>query len=244
MGQTLTGIAYDDFSGAELDPARWMYLEYPMPDGPSWRCAEPNARETMGGGTFTIDVPRFELAHDQVQIIDNPKHLVLSTEVFPVPDTGVVSFAVDMAATSVNGDEHDYRDGFAAFNVLDIDTGWVFDVAASSNHVYAIYEMLPVPEAQAVPFTYVSNNPISPLHTGPGESHRCEVQLDRGNSSARWLVDDAVIFAADGVRIPSGVRVGLGLFTLHPIVDGKSRSLRGQGMSASWSNLTVPTASS
>lgn len=241
MAETLTGTAYDDFSGSTLDTARWMYLEYPMPEGPAWRCAEPNARETMSEGTFTVEVERFELAHDQVQIIDNPKHLVLTTEVFPVPETGVASFAVDMAATSINGDAHDYRDGFAAFNVLDIETGWVFDVAASSNHVYAIYEMLPVPGAQAAPFTYVANNPVAPLRTDPGQTHRCEVQLDRGNNSARWLVDDALVFAVDGVRVPSGVRIGLGLFTLHPIVEGASGSLRGQGMSASWSNLSVST---
>jgi hypothetical protein len=77
---------YDDFTGPGLDMSRWFHLEYPPgPDGTSWRCAEPAARTEVGNGTLAVHVERFERAHDHVQIMDNPKHLLLSTESFAVP---------------------------------------------------------------------------------------------------------------------------------------------------------------
>lgn len=232
-------IRYDDFAGPELNPDRWTYLEYPMPEGPPWRCQEPGAKQRISDGTLTVEVDRFEQAHDQVQIIDNPKHLLLSTQAFAVPETGVTTFSVDMAASNINGDPHDYRDGVAAFNVLDLANGWVFDVAASSNHVYAIYEMLPVPGAAAEPFTYMVNQPFAPIPVGAGKTHVCNVVLDAERSFVTWTVDGARVFQASGVAVPREVRIGLGMFTLHPIQDGSSTSLRGQGMAASWSNLSV-----
>jgi hypothetical protein len=72
----------------------------PGPDPTSWRCEEPSARTEVGGGTLAIHVDRFERAHDQVQIMDNPKHLLLSTESFTVPAEGCTAVSMEMAATS------------------------------------------------------------------------------------------------------------------------------------------------
>jgi hypothetical protein len=37
--------------------------------------------------------------------------------------------------------------------------------------------------------------------------------------------------------MPKAVKLGFGLFTLHPILNGKSCSLRGQGMLGRWRNF-------
>lgn len=241
MSQTLETQAriYDDFAGPDLDMSKWMYLEYPIPEGPSWRCTEPNARIEVEDGTFSVHVDQFEQSHDAVQIIDNPKFLVLSTESFRLPESGVATFSVLMAVTGINGERHDYRDGVAAFNVLDLETGFVFDVAANSDHIWAIHEMLPLPTAAADPFTHMTENPFSPARTSAGQTLLCQVRIDTATSTITWLADGHPITQVQARQLPVEVRVGLGLFTLHPIIEGRSQSLRGQGISASWSGVSI-----
>lgn len=230
---------YDDFAGPELDTSRWSHLEYPPgPDGTSWRCAEPSARTVVGGGTLTVTVERFERAHDQVQIMDNPKHLLLSTESFAVPAEGRLTVSGEMAATSINAAPRDYRDGFASVNVLDMAGGWVFDLCATSDTVFAIHEQLPVPGVLH-PFSHVVEQPLAGLQIAPGCSHLCEVTLDAGRRAAEWRVDGRVVYEVCGVEIPGRITLGLGLITLHPIIDGRSRSLRGQGLSATFGRISV-----
>ncbi|MFF0447511.1 DUF6081 family protein [Streptomyces sp. NPDC004609] len=230
---------YDDFAGPGLDTAKWTHLEYPMQVGPPWRCADPGAVTAVGDGTLAVDIERFRLAHDTVQIMDNPKYLLLSTEEFALPDAGRAVFTVDMRATSRGGDRHDYRDGVAAFNVLDMETGSVFDVAANSEHVWAIHEMLPVPGAPEEPFTRMVEDPFAGVAPGTGAVRRCQVVIDTAGGHVRWVVDGRMIHQANGIAFPSRVRVGLGIFTLHPVGPDGSRSVNGQGVSAAWSGLTV-----
>jgi hypothetical protein len=230
---------YDDFSGPELDMSRWFFLEYPPgPDGTSWRCEEPGARTDVGNGTLDIHIERFERAHDQVAIMDNPKHLLLSTEGFPVPADGVATFSMDMAVTSLNATPRDYRDAFASMNVLDMTSGWVFDACATSDTVFSIYERLPMPGVER-PFTYVVDAPLSGIVAEPGLSHTYTVALDAGRGTAEWRIDGTLVHQVRGAEIPTQVNIGLGIFTVHPIVDGKSTSLRGQGMSASFGPISV-----
>lgn len=235
---------YDAFVEPELDTSRWAFLEYPMPDGSSWRCAEPHARVEIADGTLSVRVEKFELSHDQVQIIDNPKFLILSTESFPLPPESAVTFSVQMSAVGLAGERHDFRDGVAAFNVLDMQTGFVFDVAANSDHVWAIHEMLPVPTAAAPPFTNMIENPFIPVKPSAGAPMLCQVTIDTAQSTVTWLVGGHVITSARPDRLPSQVQLGVGLFTLHPLADGRSQSLRGQGMRATWSQVAVGVARS
>ncbi|GEL20632.1 DUF6081 family protein [Pseudonocardia asaccharolytica] len=230
---------YDEFTGPELDMSRWCYLQYPPgPDGTAWTCAEPGARTQVDDGTLSIHVERFERAHDQVQIMDNPKHLLLSTESFTVPTGGAATFAMEMAATGINAAPRDYRDGFASMNVLDMASGWVFDACATGDTVFSIYERLPMPGVGR-PFTYVIEHPLAGLEVAPGLAHRYEITLDARRGAAEWRVDGHLVHDVRGVEIPTRVNVGLGLITLHPVADGRSRSLRGQGLSASFGPISV-----
>lgn len=236
---TSTSSTYDDFTNPELDVSRWFFLEYPPgPDGTSWRCEEPGARTETGEGRLTIQVQKFERANAHVQIMDNPKHLLLSTEPFAVPSTGRTTFSMDMAATSINAAPRDYRDGFASMNVLDLSAGWVFDLCATSDTVFSIYERLPVPGVER-PFTYIVEAPLAGIEIAPGLSHHYQVTLDASRSAAEWRVDGRLVYQALGIEIPSQVNIGLGMITLHPISGAKSQSLRGQGLTASFGPIAV-----
>jgi hypothetical protein len=114
----------------------------------------------------------------------------------------------------------------------------VFDACATSDTVFSIYERLPMPGVEQ-PFTYVVEHPLSGIVAAPGLSHTHTVTLDAGRGTAEWRVDGTLVHHVNGVEIPAQVNIGVGLFTLHPIVDGKSTSLRGQGMSASFGPISV-----
>ena len=150
----MPSAVYDPFTGPELDPAKWAPLSIPLPDGSTWTTVEPQARRIVGGGTLRLRIEPFTRCHDEVQIFDNPKELWLSSTAFPLPPRGRLRFSVEMAVETFGGDPHDYRDGFAAFNVLDMATGMVFDHAATSRHLYSIYERLLVPGVDR-PWTYI-----------------------------------------------------------------------------------------
>ncbi|MFE5854637.1 hypothetical protein ACFQ61_15675 [Streptomyces sp. NPDC056500] len=45
-----------------------------------------------------------------------------------------------------------------------------------------------------------------------------------------WYIDDRLTYEARDTEVPPTLRIGMGLFTLHPLHDGRSVSLRGQGM--------------
>ena len=114
----------------------------------------------------------------------------------------------------------------------------MFDVAANGDHLWAIHEVLPLDTAITDPFTYMVENPYGPT-TSAGRPHTCQVSFNIADKSVTWLVDGQIINRAFLAVMPEEVQLGLGLFTLRPIVDGKSRSLHGQGIAASWSNVRV-----
>lgn len=239
MTHTTSPTIYDDFASPEPDYSRWYFLEYPPgDDGVSWRCEEPGARTRVGDGTFDIHIERFERAHDQVAIMDNPKHLLLSTRAFALPASGPATFTMELAVTNINAATRDYRDGFASMNVLDMRSGWVFDACTTGDSLFSIYERLPMPGV-ANPFTYVIEAPLSGVATKQGQSHAHSVTLDAGRGLAQWHVDGTLVYQVHGVEIPTQVNIGFGIFTLHPLHDGRSTSLRGQGLSASFGPVSV-----
>ncbi|WP_009478479.1 DUF6081 family protein [Rhodococcus sp. JVH1] len=232
---TSSSVVYDDFSGPELDTAKWTFLEYPFPN--VHLCAEPNAQVAVGNGAYSVRIERFENEHG-VQIIDNPKHLVYSKTTFPLPDHGVASFSVKMAAQGIGTAPFDYRDGFAAFNVLDLVNGWVFDLAASSEHIFAIHERLHLPGVHN-PFTHCVEAPLSGLDSTPGREHTYTISLDTAAGAVTWEVDGRTVYHLPGAILPSQVQVGFGIFTLHPVVNERSVSLHGQGFDVTWRDLRI-----
>jgi hypothetical protein len=231
--------AYDTFDGASFDASKWQYLQYPMPNQDAWVCCEPQARIGAKDGRLTVGIDRFELEHP-VQIVDNCKFVLLSTETFAVPETGAITVTGEMFAEGVGTQAHDWQDGFASLIVIDPSTGWVFDICATSEAVGAIHERLPIgPDVHA--FTHVVEAPLAGVQTTAGQVHQFQITLDAAAQTVTWDVDGVEIFWASGVEIPAAINLGLGIFTLRPVTESGSRSLRGQGFKAGWSNLTVST---
>jgi len=231
---------YDDLSGPTLRDDRWQFLQVPIDETRTWTYTEPEAKTDVSDGTVSVRIDEFTRSHSQVQILDNPKHLLVSIEEFDLTK-GTRTFSVDMAAENIGADGEDYRDGFATFNVLDMTTADVFDLIATSRHAYAIHERLYVPGVidKTDAFTHVIHAPLTAPRIAPSTNHHYAITIDRDHGTITWSIDDTSIYTAHSSTVPTSVRIGFGIITLHPIDNGASTSLRGQGLRANWTTFDI-----
>jgi hypothetical protein len=228
-------VAYDELVGPELDPARWTPARLPLPTGEHVPL-DPNAELTVGGGEVHVTIPRFSLAHDEFQAADSPKYLAVSTREFELPPDRPATFAVDLAIENIGGDPGDYRRAMAAFHVFDLAvTQRVFAVCGTATRVLALHERLGLGGGGAgEPFYHVVESPYEEFDDDFTRLRACAVTLDRTSSTAAWHVDGRRVYEVPGTVIPERVRIGIGIWTMLPIRDGRSRSLDGQGLDARW----------
>ncbi len=225
--------------GNKLNDKSWHIAGIPLGDGKHFMYEDTNAQIALGDNDITIDIPKFSHAHDQVQIFDNPKQLYLTKDGYRPGTEGVVAFSCKMKASIRGGNLNDFRDGFCAFNVLDFSTGMVFDIVSNGTQIWAIYERLFIPglveEKQA--FTKVVNIDYP---TSPADFLDCLIVYNQKNNHAGFFIGDKLIYEA--INIPVKIEnlfVGFGLITLHPIIEGKSVSCKGQGGTGTWRDFAV-----
>jgi hypothetical protein len=217
---------YDDFASDQLDAEKWQIGAVPLGDDEFWQYQDSNARVRCGQGRCEVEIPQFSLSHDQVQIFDNPKYLLMSADSWSTMN-GVAVFRTTLAGR-VTGDPDDYRDGFACFNVMDFATGMIFDIVTNGQHLWAIYERLLIP-GQTTPeeaFTEVIRLDVG---TEPLREHVVQVTYDRAGHRVHYAVDGRTCYIQYDVPVVQRLVTGFGLITLRPIADGQSTSCHGQG---------------
>jgi hypothetical protein len=244
MTQTLVRdgfVTYDQLTGPDLDPARWSAARLPLPTGDVHIPLDPNAELAVGDGEVRVTIPRFSLSHDRFQSADSPKYLTFSTREFDLPPDRPATFAVDLAVENIGGEPGDYRRGMAAFHVFDLNGSKpVFAVVGTSTRVLAMHEQLASGgDGAGEPFYRVVESPYEDFDDDFTRLRACEVTLDRSTSTAAWRVDGRTLYEAHGTVIPERARIGLGIWTMLPIRDGRSRSLHGQGIKARWRRFRV-----
>jgi hypothetical protein len=223
----------------ELETATWIPARLPLPDGSVHLALDPNADVAAGDDEMHVTIPRFSIAHDAFQAADSAKYVAFSEREYELPQDGPATFAMDMAVRNIGGDPADYRRGMAAFHVFDLATTTrVFAVCGTSTRALALHEQL----AGEGAFYHVAESPYAEFGDDLTRPRACEVTLDRGAATATWAVDGQTIYAAHGTVIPERVRVGLGIWTMLPIRDGRSRSLSDQGLEARWRGLRISGA--
>ena len=138
-------VTYDEFSGPDLDAARWTPARLPLPTGGEHLPLDPNAELAVGEGEVRVMIPRFSLSHDAFQSVDSAKYLTFSTGEFELPPDRPATFAADLAVKNIGGDPGDFRRGIAAFHVFDLEVSKrVFSVCGTSTRVFAMHEHLPL----------------------------------------------------------------------------------------------------
>jgi hypothetical protein len=219
--------------------ARWAPAGFPDGSGGTWTWAEPGAQASAKDGWLELSVPRFTRSHDQVQIFDNPKHLLAGAKPIPVPDEGLV-VEVEMSGALHGGDPSGWGDGFASFNLMDFEHGLVLDGLANGARTAILFERLHIPGL--IPFehsfTAIADGPVS----SPGKPHRFRFEVDPLARRLEGFVDGRPAF--EWRNVPERIRSftpGFGLITLHPIRDGRSTSLKGQGATGRLGAIRIGT---
>jgi len=238
----MTVLEYDTFTAGALDPSKWQVLQLPTPDGSLWSYGDPQAEVEAKEGTLTVTVNPFRLKHDQVHMLDDPKHLLVTPQPIPVSADGPTTISVEMASENFNGNPDDLLDGWTGLVVGDFSTGMIFDWMLTSTRLGALYERLPIPGVtpEGGSFSYVVQSPFCALNS-PGEFHHYELVLDRAARTAEWRTDGKVFYRTAGIPVDvASVTLGLIVCTLLPPDPVKgSISAHGQGARGSWRHLTV-----
>jgi hypothetical protein len=137
------------------------------------------------------------------QGLDNSKHVVLSKQGFRLPADGVGRFSVDLNAEIVGDGSGDYRQGVAAFILIDTTGGthMVFDVLSMGERFFAEHEVLAMP-GQKDPFTRIVEDPLFFGRAGSRpdpEFRRCLIEIDRSRGQVVWKLDDKILYVAAGL---------------------------------------------
>jgi hypothetical protein len=224
-------VTYDELSGPDLDPARWITARLPLPTGGEHVALDPNAQVSVGEGEVRVTIPRFSLAH-------SAKYVTFSTGQFALPADRPATFAVDLAVENIGGEPADYRRGMAAFHVFDPAVSKrVFAVVGTSTRVFAMHEQVaPAAGGAGELFYQVVESPYEDFDDDFTRLRAGEITLDRSSSTATWRVDGQKVYEAHTL-IPERALIGFGIWTMLPERDG--RSADGQGLSARWHRFRV-----
>lgn len=230
LEKTSLPLARDGALNAEL----WQLAGVPLGDGNFWIYQDRNAKIRLDGDGMEIDIKKFSSSHDVIQIFDNPKQLYLTKQEYRPGNHGIVGFSCRMRTELLNGNPKDYRDGFGAFNVLDFRTGMVFDIVTNGTKVWVIYERLFIPGVTSEKEAFTNVIALDRIKLS-GDHLNCSVIYNRNADSTEYYIDGILAHRAEEIPVKVDyLQTGFGLITLHPIVDGKSVSCKGQGARGLW----------
>jgi hypothetical protein len=236
------GWIYDDFTGAQLDPARWTILEPKDADGERHPYRDRNAQVRTGDGQLEVTVYPFTRFHDSAPLQNNAKQMYRSTDRIAVPTGGELSVEVEMAVQTYGQIPYDLLDAFATVNLFDLGTGVVLDVAATNDTVYAVVERLLIPGVTSPQEHYV-HRVVLDVPTAPGREHRYAISYHADTSQAIWYVDGARRYWAQ-VPVPvQGFHVGMALFSARDLIRySRAEREHGQGATGRWGPWTITTS--
>jgi hypothetical protein len=102
--------------------------------------------------------------------------------------------------SGVTDPETDLRLASFAMNVIDYETGMVFDIWMTNGAIYPYYERLNLTGTA----TYkVFSSVFPPTPRRPDQQHLVTVAYDRGAGTVRWLIDDAEVARVNRIGLPA-----------------------------------------
>ena len=229
---------------AEPEQRSWMPAGFPVANGGFWTFREPDAVVIVQNDRLRVAAVPFTRSHDEVQFLDNAKHMYFSTRAFEAPKSGRLTVEWDMASQIVGARDDDLYDGFVSFHLMDLAAGVAIDVFAANRVIATVYARLPFPGA-SVPRSDTGPRYFSLFDefrgvTEPGQAHRYALVYDRGEATLEWHMDGKRLKREVAVPDLGPSLLAIGMMTEKDIVPGKgSVSCHGQGAVATWGGIRV-----
>ncbi|WP_141505777.1 DUF6081 family protein [Paenibacillus luteus] len=219
----------------------WKIGGFPLQDGSFWQYREPNAVVIVRNGILYVRAP-LSRSNDQIQILDNAKHMYYSAEPVKVPETGEISFELQIRARTQNTAADDLYDGFVSLNLLDFTTGGALDFFVGNDKYASVYAVLPFPGVK-VPETDKTRYFCVFKEDTDFEAREFNTYKITYNRS-----EDEVVFFLNGREVRkeknmpvkfNQFTVALGVMTEKDLTPEGSVSVHGQTVIAEWSPITI-----
>lgn len=233
---------YDDFTTAEVDPARWTIMSITGADGLTHQYRDRNARVRTGDGRLELTVHPFTRFHDTDPRQNNAKQMYRSVRRFAVPEEGELAFEVDMAVRTYNQIPYDLLDAYGTVNLFDLETGVVLNAAATNDTVYAVVERLALPGVTG-PDDYYIHRVVLDVPTEPGRAHSYAIAYRAETAEVEFHVDGRLGY---WTRLPvpvTGFTAGMALFSARSLSRyTRAQREHGQGATGWWGPWRVSTS--
>jgi hypothetical protein len=190
-------------------------------------------RTTTKSGTTVTAVP-FRTGVDY-SVFDHVKYIAISTQNFAVPENGSLEFEAEMTARTPGTQpgrmvvgcygpygsytdtsaacsqpfQHVVREGQQAgvvLNMINFETGQLFDWFISGNTAFALIERLPsnITGSPGTPVEKAYTQIIKEVPVTPGKKHKVAIRYTRGPSASyvEYFLDGDLFTRVDNVGIP------------------------------------------
>ncbi|MFD0588098.1 DUF6081 family protein [Paenibacillus sp. GCM10027627] len=220
----------------------WKQGGFPLPDGSFWQYREPEAVVIVRNGILYVRAS-ISRSNNQIQILDNAKHMYYSAETVKVPENGEISFELNIRARTSGTAPGDLYDGFVSLNLLDFTTGGALDFFAGNDQFASVYAVLPFPGVQ-VPDTdgtkYFCVFKEEQAGFQPREFNTYNITYNRPNDEVVFYVNGVEVRRERNVPVKfNEFTVALGIMTEKDLTPGGSVSAHGQTVIAEWSPITI-----
>ncbi len=240
---------YGEYSSIFKEEGKWTQGIYRLPDGTTWTYNEPDAIIIVQRNRLRVRVEPLTRSHDTIQLLDNTKHLYMSTAKFPTPEEGTISFEIEMAAKVSGAKDNDLYNGFTAFNLHDLEGGFGFSFLTNGREYATLYSrQAPAGTTSKNPayprfFEIYNEHPLSPI---PERQHHFTIAYTKRKDYSEWLLDGERVNYQD--RIPDPINsfvLSIGIMTAVELGPNGSQSLHGQNITGEWSiaKITAPQSS-
>lgn len=219
----------------------WKIGGFQLQDGSSWEYREPNAVVIVRNGILYVRAP-LSRSNNQIQILDNAKHMYYSAEPVVVPESGEISFELQIRARSQNTAPGDLYDGFVSLNLLDFTTGGALDFFAGNDKYASVYAVLPfpgvtVPETDKTRYFCVFKEDTD---FDAREFNTYKITYNRSEDEAVFFVNGREVRRERNIPVKfNQFTVALGIMTEKDLSPKGSVSVHGQTVIAEWSPVTI-----
>ncbi|MGG1637781.1 DUF6081 family protein [Paenibacillus sp. FSL K6-3182] len=219
----------------------WKIGGFPLQDGTFWQYREPNAVVIVRNGLLYVRAP-LSRSNDQIQILDNAKHMYYSAEPVLVPESGEISFELQIRARSQNTAPDDLYDGFVSLNLLDFTTGGALDFFAGNDKYASVYAVLPfpgvkVPETDKTRYFCVFKEDTN---FAAREFNTYKITYNRTNDEVVFFLNGQEVRRERDVPVKfNQFIVALGIMTEKDLSPEGSVSVHGQTVIGEWSPITI-----